>query len=257
MTKRRQLGGVAIAVSAMVWAVATCAAQSTPASNPAPCTVAPQPDPCGTQPAGSTSKPAAAKFPFPGETAPASDAPSLSGVPDAPASPEATTPAPPAAKKAFPFPGETPKPDASRGTGSSSSSSSDDDSSPIDPGASPDNSGGAPSGDKSQPTTGRHLLHRVNPVATKLQTADEREQEDLSVAHYYTQTGDLQAAYLRSQDAVKTAPDDPDAHFALAQVAQKLNKRDEAIAEYKACLKLDASDKEVKESHKALEKLQP
>ena len=142
---------------------------------------------------------------------------------------------------------------------SSSSSSSGDDAAAADPDA---NSAGTPDGaglkDKgSEGTPGRHLLHRVNPVGTKLQTADEREAEDLSVAKFYTETGDLQGAYLRSQDAVKTEPDDPDAHFALAEAALKLNKRDEAIAEYKACLKLDPVDKEAREARKALERLKP
>ncbi len=109
----------------------------------------------------------------------------------------------------------------------------------------------------SEGTPGRHLLHRVNPVATKLQTADEREAEDLSVAKFYTDSGDLRGAYLRSQDAVKTAPDDPDAHFALAEIAQKLEKRDEAITEYNACLKLDPPEKEAKDARKALARLKP
>ena len=119
----------------------------------------------------------------------------------------------------------------------------------------PDAAGLTDKGSEGAP--GRHLLHRVNPVGTKLQTADEREAEDLSVAKFYTETGDLQGAYLRSQDAVKTEPDDPDAHFALAEAALKLNKRDEAIAEYKACLKLDPVDKEAREARKALERLKP
>jgi Tfp pilus assembly protein PilF len=97
----------------------------------------------------------------------------------------------------------------------------------------------------------------VNPVGTKLQSPDEREAEDLSVAKFYTDTGNLQGAYLRSQDAVKIAPDDPDAHFALAEAALSLKKRDEAIAEYNACLKLDPADKEAKAAHKALERLKP
>jgi Tfp pilus assembly protein PilF len=107
------------------------------------------------------------------------------------------------------------------------------------------------------PTPGRHILHRVNPVGTKLETADERESEDLDVAHFYVQNGDLKGAYLRSQDAVKIAPDDPDAHFALAEIAQKLNKRDEAIAEFNACLKLDPTDKQAKDARKALARLKP
>jgi Tfp pilus assembly protein PilF len=110
-------------------------------------------------------------------------------------------------------------------------------------------------GSEGSQTPGRHILHRVNPVGTKLQTDDEREAEDLDIAHFYTQTGDLQGAYLRSKDAVKIAPDDPDAHFALAEIALKLNKRDEAITEYNACLKLDPIDKEAKAARKELAKL--
>jgi Tfp pilus assembly protein PilF len=79
----------------------------------------------------------------------------------------------------------------------------------------------------------------LNPVGTKLQTIDEREQEDLDVAHFYIQTGDLQGAYLRDQDAVKVAPEDPDAHIALAEIALKLHKQEVADAEFKACLKVD------------------
>jgi Tetratricopeptide repeat len=43
----------------------------------------------------------------------------------------------------------------------------------------------------------------------------------------------------------------------LAEIAQKLNKRDEAIAEYNACLKLDPSEKQVKDARKALARLKP
>ncbi len=54
---------------------------------------------------------------------------------------------------------------------------------------------------------------------------------------------------------MKTDPSDPDAHFALAEIAAKLGKKDEAIAEYNACLKNDPSDKEIKDSRKALARL--
>ena len=90
-----------------------------------------------------------------------------------------------------------------------------------------------------------------------MQTQEEREAEDLSVARFYIDTGDLQGAYMRGLDAVKIAPDDPDAHFTLAEVALKLNKREEAIAEYNACLKLDPPEKEAKAARKALERLKP
>ena len=146
-------------------------------------------------------------------------------------------------------------PDASS---SSSSSSSSSDQPAFDPDATPTPPALTDKGSKGSPATpGRHILHRVNPVGTKLQTSDERETEDLDVAHFYLQTGDLQGAYLRSQDAVKTAPDDPDAHFALAGIALKLNKRDEAIAEYTACLKLDPPNNQARDARKALARLKP
>jgi len=264
MAMRIHLGAV---LAAGVWAASLalpCDAQNKPA-DPAPCTVAPQPEPCGTTPA----KPSATeKFPFPGtggaSNAPAPNAPSpsLSGVPDAPETP--SKPAPAAGKKDFPFPGDDSKPDANGSSSSgSSSSNSGDDPLPGDPGANPDTkTDGSPAlkdkgSDGTQTQPGRHILHRVNPVGTKLQTADEREAEDLDIAHFYTQTGDLQGAYLRSQDAVKTMPDDPAAHFALAEAAMKLNKKDEAIAEYAACLKLDPDERQARNSRKALARLKP
>jgi len=236
-------------------ACAATRAQTTtpaPAADTTPCYVAPVPDPCGTKPTTPAAKPSTAeKFPFPGETG---NAPA--------ASPDAPTLAPtPAAKKsaqdAFPFPGEdpatptSPTPGDSSSNSSSSSSSSGDDTTPdpAEPALTDKGSDGT-----TQPP-GRHILHRVNPIGTKLQTPDEREAEDLDVAHFYTQTGDLQGAYLRSQDAVKTAPDDPDAHFALAEIARKLNKRDEAIAEYNECLKLDPLPQQASAARKALARL--
>ena len=280
---RREAG---VALVAMAWAAMACGAQSTAASNPlpkpdngpAPCSVAPQPVPCGATPTAAGKPNAAQQFPFPGEDSGSSvpltqgaAAPNLSGVPQAPDADGAssgTTPGAAAARKtaaAFPFPGEEETGDTAGGSGgagggggagsSSSSSSSGDDAGASVPDRTADGAGFEDKG--SEGTPGRHLLHRVNPVGTKLQSADEREAEDLSVAKFYTDSGDLQGAYLRSQDAVKTAPDDPDAHFALAEAAQRMNKRDEAIAEYKACLKLDPVDKEAKEARKALERLNP
>jgi tetratricopeptide (TPR) repeat protein len=182
-------------------------------------------------------------------------------VPDAPDAPDKA--AATDTNKQFPFPGEAAKPDpidapGASSSGSSSSSSSSSDASPFDPNANPDAPALKDEGSQGSPATpGRHILHRVNPIGTKLQTNDEREQEDLDVAKFYIGNGDLQGAYLRNQDAVKTAPDDPDAHFALAEIALKLNKRDEAIAEYNACLKLDPTEKQAKDARKALAKLNP
>jgi tetratricopeptide (TPR) repeat protein len=269
MAMRKHPGVTAVAGALVLWGATACLAQSAPAANPqsppavgpAPCSVAPQPEPCGSKPSAKPST--AEKFPFPGEpSAPAAGAaaPNLSGVPDAPDT--TGTPSAPLGKqdasKAFPFPGDVSKPGADTnepGTSSSSSSSSDDDATGADAGATPGLQDKGSEG--SAATPGRHLLHRLNPVGTKLESADEREAEDLDVAHTYLGVGNLQGAYMRTQDAVKTAPDDPDAHFALAEVAAKLEKRDQAIAEYNACLKLDPPEKEAKDARKALERLKP
>jgi len=271
---------VVVAVALTAWAGAG-RAQSKSSGSTAPCSATPQPESCNTgqgqtnssqgQPDSAPAKKPDAmdKFPFPGESgaspAPGAAQPSLSGVPDAPETPDAGPPgasspdagAKPDAAKKFPFPGESgasPSPDAGS---SSSSSSSGGDMPAYDPntGTNPGPGLEDKGSEGSSPTPGRHILHRVNPPGEKLESADERESEDLSVAHFYIDSGDLKGAYLRSQDAVKTAPDDPDAHFTLAEVAAKMNKRDEAIAEYNACLKLDPVEKEAKEARKALERM--
>lgn len=307
---RRVFGVLLVAGAWMLWAASACDAQSTPAADPAPCSVLPQPVPCGETPAAGSQPSATQKFPFPGEgsgvgasrsTLPGA-APLPGGVPPTndgsaepsgaaskPASgsaPGAATGTPPTGKKGldgkFPFPGEeekgtangTPNAGSLSGTSSSSSSSSSSygdgaaggepgsgsvnpqDTNPVNP---QDNNPVNPQDNGIGGTPPRHLLHRVFPVRPQPQpqTADQREAEDLRVAHFYSQTGDVQGEYLRSQDAVKTVPDDPDAHFALAEAALKMKKWDEAIAEYKACLKLDPSDKEIKKAHKELRRLTP
>jgi len=62
-------------------------------------------------------------------------------------------------------------------------------------------------------------------------------------------------SYLRAQDAVKTQPDYPAGHFALAEAARRLKKNDEAAAEYKAYLKLEPDGDDAKSAEKALAEL--
>jgi hypothetical protein len=258
MVKQRGAKTIGLLLVALAFSGLAAHAQAKQDAGPAPCRVDPQPDPCGTTPSSSSKPSSAQKFPFPGETSsPDGGKPSLTGVPSAPDA--AGAPAVPAAKKDFPFPGEAGSPpDASAAGSSSSSSSANGDTPQYDPNAGTTDPALTDKGSEgASATPGRHLLHRVNPVGTKLQSADERESEDLDIAHYYMESGDFKGAYLRSQDAVKTDPDDPGAHFLLAQMAQKLNKRDEAIAEYSACLKLDAPEKQAKEARKALAALKP
>lgn len=224
-------------------------AQTTPAQAPdaqQPCTTSPQPQPCSTaspKPAdkGSTTD----RFPFPGDTpAPA---------PPAGDAPKTAAPSAQPGTDRFPFPGEQPAAAPQPASpGSSSSSSGEPPAFPSDDTNTPD-----PSDPNAKPAApeGRRLLKRVNPVGTKLLTPDEREAEDLSVARFYIDQGNLKGAYLRTQDAVKVLPADPDAHCALAEAALKLNKRDEAVAEFTTCLKLDPVEKEAKNAKRELARL--
>ena len=93
------------------------------------------------------------------------------------------------------------------------------------------------------------------PKVQKLQSDEDRAAEDLSVAKFYEDAGNLNAAYLRARDAVKYQPNDPYTHFTLARVAQKMKKNDEAIAEYNLYLKLDPDGLRIKEAEKALAQL--
>jgi hypothetical protein len=290
MSLRKHLGGMLAAGIVGAFGLPAAIAQSAPAQSgapsSAPCTVSPQPAPCTAAPVPGSKPSTADKFPFPEDTGGETAQPATANAPAAAASgapedsggaakrpsgadlpfPDEDPKKPSPALNNLPFPEEEEKPapgvsGSSSGTGSNSgsgsSSSSSSSNSNNDFPADADSQPGAPadSAAKDQPTQGRRLLHRVNPIGTKLQTPEEREAEDLDVAHFYTQTGDLKGAYLRSQDAVKTAPDDPDAHFALAGIALKLNKHDEAVAEYQACLKLDPDDKQAKAARKELARL--
>jgi hypothetical protein len=228
---------------------ATSLGQTAPTQKPAdpPCPPANQNSgksatdkPCS--PPADTKKPSAAdEFPFPGEPSKSiapSDAP-----PDAP---KPSSPRPSATDE-HPFPRQSPPlPDA--GSSSSSSSSSDPSGSP-DPDAPP----AAPPADDAANT---RSTRRKLPKVQKLQSDEDRAAEDLNVAKFYEGKGNLNAAYLRTKDAVKSQPNDPETHFALAQLARKMQKRDEAIAEFNAYLKLDPDGLKIDAARKALSQLQ-
>ncbi len=79
--------------------------------------------------------------------------------------------------------------------------------------------------------------------------------EDLDVAKFYSDRGNFQAAYLRAKDATKLMPDDAEAHFALAQAAEKLKRKDEAAIEYAVYLKLDPTGQKTVAAQRALSQL--
>ena len=84
---------------------------------------------------------------------------------------------------------------------------------------------------------------------------EKRESTDVEVSRYYFSTGDFKAAYLRAKDAVSIYADDEAAHLALAQSAERLGKRDEAVTEYNAFLKLDPDGPKSKMVRKELAQL--
>ncbi|HEU4635378.1 MAG TPA: hypothetical protein VFS41_04320 [Edaphobacter sp.] len=237
----------ALAVFA-IFAAPLCAQTPAPVS-PAPCAQTSDSAQSKSQaskpctPAPEKKEPSASqRFPFPGEQ-PAS---SQQSKPDTPAAPDSSGKPPSAADK-FPFPTAAPPPMPGSESDSSSSSSSSSDSADT---PTPDNPAGD-TGETPHPSTRRRL-----PKVENLQTNEERVDEDLKVAKFYSDAGDLNAAYLRVRDAVKYLPNDPDTHFALAYVAQKLKKREEAIAEYNNYLRLAPDGERIKDARKALNELQ-
>ena len=219
-----------------------------------PCTPLPSSEPAAAAPAR--------KFPFPGDASASQAFPFPEDADKPPAAPptpaaksfpfpeDADKPSPPPtpAAKSFPFPDNVDPPT------SSSSSSSSSNSAPTAADPDPDKPELADKGSSGTTRMERRAQRRLLP---KVEDLDEREAKDLEVSHYYATTGNFLASYMRAQDAVKTIPNDPLAHFALAESANKLNKKDEAIAEYKLYLKLDPDGEKAHVAQRALDALVP
>lgn len=194
---------------------------------------------------------ASERFPFPGEPAVPMPSGSSSNAPEAP------TPAVKDHSTAdqHPFPGAAPPMPGSDSSSSSSSSSSDSSSSADEPSENPTpDAARSPLDEKGD--NPRASVRRKLPKVEKLQSDEERATEDLEIAQFYEDKGDLNAAYLRARDAVKFQPSDPEAHFVLGHLAEKLHKRDEAIAAYNAYLQLEPDGQKIKQARKALAQLQ-
>jgi hypothetical protein len=228
------------ALLAALFFSAASLAQTTPAQStpPPPC---PDPNPTQTQttkpctpPAPDAKKPSVAEqFPFPGT-------PSKSSPP--PDSPSPTT-TPKSAAEEHPFPTEP----APRLPGDDASSSSSGSGSAADP--------DVPDTDLPKPGEEGSSVHRKLPKVRRVQTDDERVDEDLRVAKFYMRDDNLPGAYLRAKDAVKVQPEYSDTHFALAEIAQKMKKKEEAVAEYQLYLKLDPDGEKAKAAQRALDEL--
>ena len=214
----------------------------------------------------------AKQFPFPGEPAapaPASNSPARQAPATSGTAPASSNPA-----QAFPFPGEdktplvqpdgtvvpsdTPSAAGLKDAGSSGESSSSDSSSSSSStsGSGGDGLAGLPDDPNSKgPLADDDTVikkPRKKAPAVIAQTDSQREAEDLNVYGFYMDDNNFRGAYLRAADAVAHAPDDPNAHFALAEVARKLGKLDEALTQYKQTLTLDPIPKDKKAAEKAV-----
>jgi len=189
-----------------------------------------------TPPAANAPQPGAAQmFPFPEDDSKTKEIPELHRAPDAPA-PSAPTPNGPqgSSGKQFPFPGGT----GSQVPGGGYSSSSD--TAPATP----------------EPDAPVRQKLELTDVGSSGHVDTARAEEDERVADFYIKDGNYAGAYLRYKDAVAFSPDDPDAHYGLAEMARKKGNKDEAMKEYAACMKADAQGKHVKEARKALTELE-
>jgi len=242
-----------LALAALGLATATASARAQYTPPPPPLTTAPcvptKKDPCiDPTPTPANTAPAAEKFPFPGDApaaVPAPASPKSFPFPDDADKPTVPAPATPAAKS-FPFPDDAykaPAESSSSSASSSSGSSSDTPAEPDKPALADRGSSGSTRSER------RKLVVKEDP--------EDREAEDLQVSHYYMTTGNFLAAYLRAKDAAKTIPDDPLAHFAIAESAQKLKKTDEAVTEFKLYLKLDPDGEKAKAAQRSLAELGP
>ncbi len=154
-------------------------------------------------------------------------------------------------------PAQKPSGSSSSSSGSSFSSSSADSGVP----------GPAESDEDAAPTTAgsdtpvkasslKDLGTRGNVSAARTKLEESRIDDDLKVGAFYFKDGNLVGAQARFRDALQRDPDNPDAHFGLAQVLLKQSKRDEAVTHLKRYVQLAPDDNHTREAQKLLAKLQ-
>jgi tetratricopeptide (TPR) repeat protein len=79
--------------------------------------------------------------------------------------------------------------------------------------------------------------------------------DDVRVGVFYMQTGDYQGAYERLKEAVLVNPDNAEAVFRLGEAARKLNKKDEALANFEIYLTALPDGPRAKTARKAISEL--
>ena len=77
----------------------------------------------------------------------------------------------------------------------------------------------------------------------------------MQVGRYYLNDGDYQGAYGRFEEAARLDPANIDAIYGLAEAADKLHHKDEALANYKLYLEVAPNGSQAKAARRALEGL--
>ena len=145
-----------------------------------------------------------------------------------------------------PLPAPSTSSSSSGSSSSSSSSSADDDVAPTTSG------GDTPVKAAALKDLGSH----ADSSAARVKLEQSRVTDDLKVGRFYLNDGDLPGAEARFKDALQHNPDDPDAHFAMAELLLKQKRNGEAAAHLKRYLELAPDDDHTKAAKKMLAKLE-
>ena len=139
---------------------------------------------------------------------------------------------------------------SSAGSSSSSSSSSsggadDDDVAPTVAG----------SDSPVKAATLKDLGSHADSSAARVKLEQSRIADDVKVGRFYMQSGNLSGAEQRFRDALQHDPEDPEAHFAMAELLLKQKRNPEAAVELRQYLTLAPDDDHTKDAKKLLAKL--
>ena len=141
----------------------------------------------------------------------------------------------------------TPSSSSSSSSGSSSSSSSSDDDD-----VAPTTSGGDT---PVKAATLKDLGSHADSSAARVKLEQNRVADDLKVGRFYLRDGNFAGAEARFKDAMEHNPDDPEPHFAMAQLLLKQKRNADAATQLKAYLTLAPDDEHTKDAQKMLAKL--
>jgi tetratricopeptide (TPR) repeat protein len=76
--------------------------------------------------------------------------------------------------------------------------------------------------------------------------------DDVKIGGFYLERRDYKGAYVRFKEATLVDPENVDAVFGLAESARGLNRKDEAVQNYRLYLDVSPDSKKAKEARKAL-----